>query len=299
MKRVLFTGGSGFIGRNIVPELKKICELYAPSRSELNLLDADEVMNYIIDNKIEIVIHSANPNPVKNELDKSDRFFEDSIRVFLNLYRAEKHYDMMYTLGSGAEYDKSLDITCIKEDEYGRSIPYDTYGLIKYTIHQMIEKSDKQCNLRLFAVYGPTDHESKFITHVIRSILDGNDITIRQDCLFDYMQVMDMVGILKYFIYNKPKYNAYNISTGKTYLLSEIAEMVKQRMKEMGLISEKLFAKGEPEIILLKDGFNNKYTADNSRLLNEIGDYSFTDIKKGIDIQIAYEREAYNAEKSC
>ncbi len=299
MKRVLLTGGSGFIGRNIINELKKTCDLYAPSRGELNLLDERAVLDYIVDNKIDVVIHSANPNPVKNSLDKSERFFEDSIRVFLNLYKAEDHYEMMYTLGSGAEYDKSKDIDMISEDEYGRSIPYDTYGLIKYTIHQMIEKSEKQCNLRLFAVFGPTDHESKFITHVIRSILDGNDITIRQDCLFDYMQVMDLVGILKYFIYNKPKYNAYNISTGKTYLLSEIAEMVKQRMMEKGLINEKLYAKGEPEIILLKSGFNNKYTADNSRLINEIGNYSFTDIKKGIDIQIAFEREAYNAEKSC
>ncbi len=298
MKRVLFTGGSGFIGRNIISELGKSCSLYAPTRQELNLLDQLAVEKYIIDNKIDIVIHGANPNPVKNSLDKSDSFFEDSIRVFLNLYRAEEHYEMMYTLGSGAEYDKSKDIDMISEDEYGRSIPYDTYGLIKYTIHQMIEKSDKQCNLRLFAVYGPTDHESKFITHVINRILEGEDITIRQDCLFDYMQVMDLVDILRYFIDNKPRFNAYNISTGKTYLLSEIAEMVRDRMKKQGLVAEGKYRDGEPRIILLKDGYNNKYTADNSRLLSEIGDYSFTDLCDGIDTQIAYERDAYNAEKS-
>ena len=192
MKRVLLTGGSGFIGRNISAELKKICKLFAPSRNELNLLDEKAVEDYIVQNKIDVVIHSANPNPVKNSLDKPERFFEDSVRVFMNLYKAERFYEMMYTLGSGAEYDKSRDIDMISEEEFGRSIPYDTYGLMKYTIHQIIEKSEKQCNLRVFAIYGPTDHESKFITHVIRSVFEGKDITIRQDCLFDYMQYVNI-----------------------------------------------------------------------------------------------------------
>ena len=287
MKRVLFTGGSGFIGRNIVPKLSEMFEIYAPSRNELNLLDAKEVRSYIISNKIEIVIHSANPNPVKNNLDKADNFFEDSIRVFMNLYEAQEHYEMMYTFGSGAEYDKSLDMIDVKEDEYGRSIPYDTYGLIKYTIHQIIEKSDKQCNLRLFAVYGPTDHESKFITHVIRSILEGKDITIRQDCYFDYMQVMDLVDILSYFIENKPKYKAYNIASGKKHMLSEIAGMVKEQMNS------------DSKIVILKEGLNKEYTADINRLYDEIGDITFTELREGIDIQIAYEREYMNEKKSC
>ena len=286
-KNVLFTGGTGFIGRNIIGELGKKCNLFAPSRKELNLLDQREVEEYIIANNIEIVIHSANPNPVKNKQDLPQMMFEDSIRIFLNLYEARDHYEMMYVLGSGAEYDKSKDIDNIKEEEFGRSVPYDTYGLIKYNIHQIIEKSPKMCNLRLFAVYGPTDHESKFITHVIRSILSGEDITIRQDCRFDYMQVMDLVGILEYFIYHRPGFNAYNISTGKTYLLSEIAEMV---AKEMGASNR---------IILLKDGLNKTYTADNTRLLKEMGDFTFTELSDGIKTQIAYEREYMNEKKSC
>ena len=284
MKNVLFTGGSGFIGRNVINGLSERCNLFSPSRKELNLLDKKEVEKYIINNKIQIVINSANPNPVKNELDKQDKMFEDSIRVFMNLYSAESHYEMMYTLGSGAEYDKSLDIDKIKEEEFGRSIPCDTYGMIKYTIHQLIEKSLKQCNLRLFAVYGPTDHESKFLTHVIRNILDGEDITIRQDCLFDYMQVNDLVGIFEYFINHKPKYDAYNIASGEVHYLSEIAEMIKKEMNS------------NAKIVILKEGYNKTYTADNSRLLYEVGDYKFTSLVDGIKRQIAYEKEFWNAQ---
>ncbi|MCR5214376.1 MAG: NAD(P)-dependent oxidoreductase [Eubacterium sp.] len=286
MKRVLLTGGSGFIGRNIKDELAKKCELYIPTRSELNLLDENKVYEYIEKNNIEVVIHSANPNPVKNPLDKANRMFEDSIRVFLNLQQAEKLYEKLIFLGSGAEYDKSKDMDMIHEEEFGRSIPYDTYGLIKYNIHKLLEQSPKMYNLRLFAVYGPTDHESKFITHVIRSILENKDITIRQDCRFDYMHVSDLVDILDYFIYNKPKYQTYNVCSGKVLYLSEIAEIIKREMNSTN------------SIIILNEGYNKAYTANNERLIKEIKNLEFTDIIDGICQQIEYERKTYEKKSS-
>lgn len=278
MKNVLLTGGTGFIGRNIKSNMETYCNLFAPTRKELNLLDQNCVSDFIQRNNIDIVIHSANPNPVKNDLDKTDLFFEDSIRMFENLLIAEKYYERMYTFGSGAEYAKTHEIDNVKESDIGRFIPEDTYGLIKYTINKMIETSSKQYNLRLFAVYGPTDHSSKFITHVIRCILNNEDITIRQDCKFDYMHVSDLSNILDYFINHIPKFYSYNIVSGKEYYLSQIAELIKNEMKS------------DAEIVINKEGFNNSYTADNSRLLEEIGHYEFKSLRQGIFEQIEYEK---------
>jgi GDP-L-fucose synthase len=274
MKRVLLTGGSGFIGRNIKDYLSEKCILFAPTRKELNLLSETDVRDYISQNNIEIVIHAANPNPVKNSLDKAESMVEDSIRVFLNLYQAQDLYERMYTLGSGAEYDKSKEINLIKEDEQGRAVPYDTYGIIKYTIDKIIAGSDKQYNLRIFACYGPTDHESKFITHAINCCLAGEDITIRQDCYFDYMQVTDLAHILVYFIDNKPKHHVYNVCTGTRVLLSEIAEMVREEMHT------------DNKVVLLSEGYNREYTGSNERLLEELGGYDFISLRDGIKIQI-------------
>lgn len=278
MKRVLLTGGSGFIGRNIKGYLETVCKLYAPRRQELNLLDENEVKKYLIENKIDIVIHSANPNPVKNSLDKAETMFEDSMRVFMNLYNAKDCYEYMYTLGSGAEYDKSKEIASIKEEEEGRSVPYDSYGLAKFVMNELVKKSDKHCNLIIFACYGPTDHPSKFITHVIHCCMKNEPITIRQDCYFDYMHVSDLGKILEYFIYHKPKYNSYNISTGTKNTLREIAEMVRTQMQM------------ENEITILNPGWNKEYTASNERLLSEIGDFKFMSLEEGIRIQIESEK---------
>lgn len=279
MKNVLLTGSSGFIGRNVKGDLNKVCNLYAPSRSELNLLCQEQVENYIKENEINIIIHAANPNPVKNSLDTKEHFFEDSIRSFVNLQHAEKYYERMYTLGSGAEYDKSRDLVLIKENDEGKSIPYDEYGLAKYCINKMIEQSDKQCNLRIFACYGPTDHYSKFITHCINCCKKNEDITIRQNCYFDYMHVNDLAKILCYFINNKPKYNAYNICTGRRITLVRIAEIVKELMKS------------DNRIVILKEGMNKEYTGNNDRLIEEIKGYEFVDIYTGIKMQIKSEIE--------
>ena len=281
--KVLFTGGSGFIGRNVIPILREKYEIIVPTRSELNLLDTKEVEKYVTNGKFDIIIHSANPNPSKNENDKINKMFYDSLKCFMNFFRVRKYFGRMYVLGSGAEFDKRDNIINIKEEEIERSIPEDDYGFAKYIINTIISQSNNIFNLRVFACYGPTDAESKFITHVIQSVLDNRIITIRQDCRFDYMHVFDLAKILDYFIEHEPKYKDYNLSSGETYLLSEIANIVKDEMKS------------ELDIKILSSGLNNEYTASNERLINECK-IDFIKLREGIRKQIVSEKEK-NCEK--
>lgn len=285
MKRVLLTGSSGFIGRNVSSVLSQCCELFMPSRTELNLFNEQAVREYLVRNKIDIVIHCANPNPVKNSLDHADNMFEESLRMFMNLFQAQDYYEMMYTLGSGAEYDKSKDICSVSEEEEFRSVPYDSYGFAKYIINQMIAKSEKQCNLRLFGCYGSTDHESKFITHAIRCCMRDERITIRQNCWFDYLHVSDLARIMAFFIEHKPSFRSYNVCSGEKVSLYKIAEIVRKQMVSIH------------DIVVLKDGWNKEYTASNQRLLSELGGYQFLPLEEGIRLQIKSEREMILNEK--
>ena len=279
MKNVLLTGGTGFIGRNIQPILEKQFNLFSPSRKELNLKDEKEVRNYIKKNKIEVIIHSANPNPVKNSLDEAQLFFEDSMRCFMNLFAAHDLYEKMFYLGSGAEFNKKQDIISISEDDCFRSIPEDSYGFAKYIMNTICHSNSKLVNLRIFACYGPTDHESKFITHCINCCMNNQNITIRQNCYFDYMHVYDLGNVLIRLIENYPSGNDYNVCSGKRVTLLEIASMVKKQMNS------------DCEIQLLSDGMNREYTGNNKRLLKEIGDYEFISLEKGIQMQIESERK--------
>ena len=278
MKRVLLTGGTGFIGRNIRPILEKEVVLFSPNRTELNLKDEQSVRDYINTNKIDVVIHSANPNPVKNQLDEASLFFEDSLRCFMNLYKARDLYEKMFFLGSGAEYNKQLDICSISEEDCFRSIPNDSYGFAKFIMNIICHNDEKLVNLRIFACYGPTDYESKFITHCIHCCMNNQDITIRQDCYFDYMHVFDLGKILIRLINKYPKDCDYNVCSGTRKRLYEIAKIVKEQMKS------------ESNIILLSDGMNREYTGNNEKLIKELGNFDFISLEDGIKLQIDSEK---------
>ena len=275
--RVLLTGGTGFIGRNMLPILEERFEVTAPRRSELALLDAFAVSDFLAENQFRAVIHCANPNAVKNPLDLPQNTFEESLRIFSNLYAARSLYGKLLYLGSGAEYDKSLEIASVREVERTRSIPRDGYGFAKYLMSELAQGAKNVHNLCVFACYGPGDHESKFITHCIRCCLRGEHITIRQDCYFDYLQVTDLGRAMTWFVDHEPEHMMYNITSGTRVLLSEIAAEV---CRQMG---------NTQPVEILTPGMNREYTGDNSRFVRESGVVPSVSLEQGIAMQIEWE----------
>jgi len=54
-KKILLTGGSGFVGKNILESpLAEKYEIIAPPRTELNLFDEDSVDEFFLNKKFDI-----------------------------------------------------------------------------------------------------------------------------------------------------------------------------------------------------------------------------------------------------
>lgn len=284
MKKILMTGGTGFVGHNVLPILKNHpgYEIYTPRRADLNLKDEREVKAYLKQHNFDVLIHFASPTPAKNSLDSFETLMEDSLRIFMNFYNNRDLFGKMIYTGSGAEYDKSLDMNQVSEIEHYRSVPYDAYGLSKMIMNRLAEESDNIYNFRIMGCYGPGDHESKFITHCIRSVILGMPITIRKDCKFDYMHVFDLARYIQWGIEAELKYHDYNMSTGCEVWLSDIAkEVVKQMDSDL-------------EVQLLSEEKNNNYTASNERLVSESGIEIEYTIERGIAEQIKWELENWS-----
>lgn len=276
MKKLLLTGSTGFVGKNLLPKLIKHYEVLTPTRLELDLKNQQAVYEYLEREKCDVVLHTANPNPIKNTLDTKENMLEASLKIFMNFYETRNLYGKMLYLGSGAEYDKRRDMNGVVEEEIGKYIPEDPYGFGKYIMNALARDRNNIYNLRLFACFGPYDHASKFITHAIRCCMDKGPITIRQDCYFDYIHVEDLGNIVLWFIENTPEFKDYNICSGKGILLSEIAKEVSKQMEPI-------------EIICLKEGYNKSYVGNCNRLLRELKDFKFTPIEEGIGKQIIWE----------
>lgn len=69
--------------------------------------------------------------------------------MYYNLKRYNNLYGKMLYFGSGAEYDKSKDISFVTEAEFINNVPLTQYGLAKYIIGKDIEKSSNIYNLRI------------------------------------------------------------------------------------------------------------------------------------------------------
>ena len=270
MRRLLLTGASGFIGRNVFPILReKGYDVIAPARSELDLLDADAVLRYLKSGRFDAVLHLANPTG-HNPLDVPEELFERSVRVFMALAACADFYGKMIYIGSGAEYGKHRPLVQVCEDSFGEELPRDAYGLSRYVMNELTKEYSNIINLRLFACYGPGDPKHKLVPSVIEQALNGNTVELRQECFFDFLYVTDIADVLIYFIENNNRYKDYNVCSGKRIKISAIAEEI---CRQMGVCAT---------VICKEDGFNLEYTGSNDRLLSEMPGWSPTTMKDSI-----------------
>lgn len=283
MKRILFTGGTGFLGRNIVPVLSKKYEIYAPSRAELNLRDIDAIERYIKEHSFDVIIHAAIPNIAFNPLDSEATLLRDSLLPFLKLYQMQDDYGKLIYFGSGAEFDKTRPMIKVSEEDFGERVPVSDYGIAKYTMNQLCRVSKKVYNLRIFGTYGPTD--CRLPSYVIRCCLNNEKIELNQNCVFDYMNVFDIIPVLEYFIENETEYHDYNVCSGTQIELLQICEIVQSELKT------------NVPITIKKSGYNNEYSGDNTRICREMPNMRFTPVQEGIINLIQHEKEVHKSVK--
>lgn len=271
--KILITGANGFVGRNVKEYLQKnkAYDVYAPSSRELDCTDEESVTDYLKKNKFDCILHFA-VYVVRTDNGKDrNRELEYNLRMFFNFAKNSNYYGKMFYSGSGAEYDKRYDISKVAEQNIGRTIPTDQYGLMKYIIGQQIEASRNIYNLRLFGIFGKyEDYSSKFISNVCCKAIKGIPLAMRQNVYFDYLWVEDFCRMIEIFLEKELLYHTYNMVSGTKISLKEICEIV-----------SRVNGKQLP-VFVCRDGLGNEYTASNKRFLKECPEFRFTDMEKAI-----------------
>lgn len=269
--KILLTGGSGFIGRNIrESNLASKYEIIAPTHAQLDLADDASVDAFFHNNSFDAILHGAGKPGHRNALDPSNIFYTD-IRMFLNLLKYRNQLGRIIVLGSGAIYDQRWPIVKVKEEDYVLKVPVDEHALYRRVSAEMMEQIDNVVELRIFGIFGKyEDYAIRFISNAICKTLFDLPITIKQNRTFDYLWAGDLAPVLDYFLQNPAEHKVYNLSSGRPVELLELAKQVKA-----------ISGKNLP-IHIAEPGLGPEYTGDNSRLKKEISGLVFTPIKQAI-----------------
>ena len=281
MKRVLITGGSGFIVHNLCDLLQEKYEIMAPTHCELNVMEFHDLSRYIRKKRVDIVIHAANH---ARRIYGIERELSNDLRMFMNLQKLSGDLEKVLYFGSGAEYDKRYDISMVKETDIGNRIPVSEYGIAKYIMNELARTSKNIYNLRLFGVFGKYElWDVRFLSNLCCKAIFDLPLTVRRECAFDFLYVNDLAQIVEWAVENSPKYHDYNVCMGKPYMLTELAKIV---LKISG---------SAQDIVLLNGGRDPEYTADHRRLLDEFPEWKITPIQNAIESLYHYYEKNRNS----
>ena len=270
MKRILLTGGGGFIGRNFIEFFSSSYEVVAPLRSELDLLDEAAVRRYVRLHPADAVVHCA-VTPGHRNSRWTEQIANRNLRMFFNLVNNRDRFGKLILLGSGAEYDMRHYRPKMTEECFGEHIPIDESGFSKYAIARYAEACDDVVLLRPFGVFGRyEDYEIRFISNAICKTLLDLPITIKQNRRFDYVDVFDLSRVVRHFVENKPRHKAYNVTPDSSIELRTLAEMV------LDAAGKKL------DIVTALPEMGIEYSGDNSRLRSEIPHFNWTPLRESI-----------------
>lgn len=277
--KILLTGGSGFIGKNIKESfLSEKFQISAPSRAELDCVDDKSAEAFFTKHSFDVVIHSAAKPGHRNALDPKGILYDNS-RMIFNLLRNHNSWGKLINMGSGAIYGSEHYQPKMKEEYYGTHIPTDEHGYNKYIFGFLFPHYANVIDFRIFGIFGKyEDYAIRFISNAICKKIFDLPITLRQNRKFDYLFVDDLIPILDYFISNEPHHSAYNITPDTSIELLAIATIVEK------------FSATKNRILVAQDGLGVEYSGDNSRLRNEFKEVIFTPIESAIEKLYAWYR---------
>ena len=227
---VLVTGGTGFIGTNLLPNLRNQLTLITPSRQEVDLTrTAVELDLFAADHRVDTIVHLANPRMystnaaigpmvtmLKNVLDvcvarRAHLVFAGTWEVFSG-YRTQR-----------LDADETLPLR-----------PGSTYGFAKAMCEMLIDGMSQRHGLdytilRSGPVYGPGCSMPKFLWNFHNKAKRNMEIVTHRYRngfpALDFLFVDDLCAAMANVVKKRPT-GVLHVGTGKLISTRAIAEMI-------------------------------------------------------------------------
>jgi GDP-L-fucose synthase len=182
-KKILVTGGRGFLGRHVKAELERrgAAQIVAPRSTQVDLTDAQATRRLFEQERPDLVMHlAAQVGGIGANLKKPGSFFRDNMAMGLNVLEEARRVGTpkVVVAGTICAYPKFAPVP-FREDDLWNGYPEETnapYGIAKKAILVMAQayRAEFGSNfVMLFPVnlYGPHDNFDLETSHVIPAMI--------------------------------------------------------------------------------------------------------------------------------
>lgn len=231
-KRILLTGGNGFLGSALIArllphDLRKDDNLRLVSREDYYKPQFKESLESF---NPQIIIHMGAFGNHSTQTDELEIFEANIVKTFLLLHATKDiPYEAFLNVGSSSEYGRKT----LPMNEEDKLEPLTMYGATKASgtmlARAFAKKYDKPIvTVRPFSIYGPGEADHRFIPTVIRSLTQGEELLLDPAPYHDWTYIDDFIdGVLAVIDHvDTLAGNAVNIGTGRQYRNQEVVSML-------------------------------------------------------------------------
>lgn len=300
--RILITGATGMVGRNLSDTCPAQHDLLKPTSKELNLLSKEQVASYLKAHRPDMIIHCAGRvGGIQENINHPVEFLRENTLMADHLINAAKELRIkkMINLGSSCMYPREA-VNPLKEESLlsgpfeptnegyaiAKSYAYKLCDFISNTDEELSYKTIVPCNL-----YGKWDKFDPIKSHLIPAIVlkvleskrTGNDVVIwgTGSVRREFMYATDFAGVVWQLVDKFDQMpSVMNVGIGYDHSIKEYYEKVAE---VLGYEAEFQYDTTKPE------GMRQKLV--DISIMNQLGVKSTYDLETGIRETYQYYQE--------
>jgi len=294
-KRVVVTGGMGFLGKNVVHKLKehRCHEIFVPRSQDYDLVRGEAVERLYMDARPDVVVHlAARVGGIGANMRNPGSFFYENLLMGVQLIEQGRLHgiEKFVAIGTICAYPKFTPVP-FKEDDIWNGYPEETnapYGLAKKMLLVQSQAYRQQYGFNAIYLlpvnlYGPGDNFDPEYSHVIpaliKKVFDAQERGEKSIVAWgtgqasrEFLYVEDAAEgiVLATDKYDRP--DPVNLGAGFEITIRELAELICELAGFDGTIKwDTSKPDGQPRRCL-----------DTSRAKKEFGFVARTDLREGL-----------------